>query len=155
VKIELLERPEVRVACVHHTMQDGDSRARWWRGQVAPWLAHQGLLDCPRYGVTRDGRCLISAEPCRYDACVALPVGLRVSDAAETTIPGGHYAVTYFKGRPEELTDAWRAFIAEVVRHGIRWDEARFPHEHHPRGAFYDPKSGVFHCELCLPVKPE
>ena len=28
----------------------------------------------------------------------------------------------------------------------------RHPFEHYPRGAFFDAKTGVFACELCLPI---
>jgi AraC family transcriptional regulator len=152
VRIDIVERAAVRVACRRHT-GDEASRARFWRGTMTPWLADHGLLDCPRYGVTLDDPRRTAPQECRYDACVALPIGLGIPEAVEMTIPGGSYAITRFKGRAEELGAAWEEFMAELSRHeGIHVDAARHAYEHHPRGSFHDPRSGMFCCELCLPV---
>ena len=92
-------------------------------------------------------------EKCRYDACVELPRGLTLPDAGETTIPGGRYAVTHFKGTGAEIGAAWGAFVgAALADPANRLDPARHPFEHYPRGACFDVKTGVFSCELCLPL---
>ena len=84
---------------------------------------------------------------------VELPPGLTLPDAAEVTLRGGRYAVTYFKGSAAEIRPAWDAFIAEVLAHpSSRIDDSRPPFEHLPRGALFDVRTGVFACELCLPV---
>ena len=80
-----------------------------------------------------------------------MPQGLRLPDAEETTIPGGRYAVTHFKGIGAEIGAAWSAFgEACYAAHAV--DLQRLPFEHYPRGASLDPKTGVFACELCIPV---
>ena len=76
----------------------GEPLSRFWRSQVWPWLAEHGLLDCPRFGVSLDDPSRTPPEKCRYDACVELPSGLTLPDTPETTIAGGRYAVTHFKG---------------------------------------------------------
>jgi AraC family transcriptional regulator len=143
MRIDVVERPAVRVACMRYSGDFGAPLGRFWRGTVAPWLADHGLVDCPRYGVTLD--------PCRYDACVQLPPGLSLPDAAEITIQGGRYAITHFKGSGTHIGAAWSAFMRECEPN-YRRDESRPPFEHYPRGWHYDARTGIFACELCLPV---
>ena len=54
MRIDVVERPAVRVAYLRYTGPFGDPLGRFWRSTVAPWLADHGLVDCPRYGVTLD-----------------------------------------------------------------------------------------------------
>jgi len=151
MKIEIVERSPVRVAYLRYTGPFGEPLGRFWRNTVAPWLADHGLVDCPRYGVALDNPMQTPAERCRYDACVELPAGLTLPDAAEATIAGGRYAVTHFKGPGSAIGAAWAAFVGETLT-TQRMDESRLPFEHYPRGAAYDARTGVFACELCLPV---
>ncbi len=153
MRIDVVERPAVRVAYLRYTGPFGDPLGRFWRNTVAPWLDDHGLVVCPRYGVTLDNVMSTLPEQCRYDACVELPPGLSSPDAEETTIPGGRYAITHFKGSGAEIGAAWGAFIGEFLANPARRiDEARLPFEHYPRGALYDARTGTFACELCLPV---
>jgi len=153
MKIDIVERLPVRVAYLRYTGPLGEPLGRFWRNTVAPWLADHGLVDCPRYGVLVDDPMQTPPEKCRYDAAVELPPGLSLPDAEEVSLRGGRYAVTYFKGSAAEIGPAWQAFIAEVLAHpSSRVDDSRPPLEHLPRGASFDVRSGVFACELCLPV---
>jgi len=153
VKIEIAERQPVKVAYLRYIGPAGVGIGRFWRATVAPWLADHGLLDCPRYGVALDNPMNMPPEKCRYDACVELPRGLTLPDIAEATIAGGRYAVTYFKGTSAEIGAAWSAFAAAVLAdRAHRADSQRHPYEHYPRGASFDVRTGVFSCELCLPL---
>lgn len=153
MKIDIAERSAVRVAYLRYTGPVGDRLGRFWRGAVAPWLADHGLVDCPRFGVTLDDPMTTPPDQCRYDACVELPAGVSLPDAGETTIPGGRYAITRFKGRGADIGAAWGAFITEFQADPAhRIDESRPPFEHYPRGAYFDPRTGTLACELCLPV---
>jgi len=153
VKIEIIERQPVKVAYLRYTGPFGEPLGRFWRNTVAPWLADHGLIDCPRYGVALDNPMHTPPEKCRYDACVELPRGLTLPDAEETTLPGGRYAVTRFKGTGAEIGPAWGAFVGATMADAAhRMDLQRNPYEHYPRGASYDPKTGIFACELCLPL---
>jgi AraC family transcriptional regulator len=138
---------------MRYTGPFGPPLTTFWRSKVGPWLAEHGLLDCPRYGVTLDDPSRTPPERCRYDACVALPQGLSLPESPEATISGGQYAVTCFKGTGAEIGAAWgeflRAFQADPSR---RIDHQRCPVEHYPRGAYVDSRTGVFTCELWLPV---
>jgi len=153
VKIRIAERAPVKVAYLRYTGPTGEPIGRFWRATVTPWLADHGLLDCPRYGVSLDDPRETPAEKCRYDACVELPRGLAIPDAETTTIAGGRYALTHFKGTGAEIGPAWGAFTAATLADASnKLDDRRHPFEHYPRGAIFDSKTGVFACELCLPL---
>jgi AraC family transcriptional regulator len=152
VKIDVVQRAPVRVAYLRYTGPYGEPLGRFWRGTVSGWLAEHGLLDCPRYGVSLDDLRTTPPERCRYDACVALPDGLTVPDAAETTLPGGRYAVAPFKGTSAGIGAAWGAFVAGCAARALVGDMSRHAFEHYPRGASFDTRTGVFACELCMPL---
>ena len=144
MKIDIVERQPVRVAYLRHTGNAGEPFARFWRRTVSPWLADHGLVDCPRYGVIADQE---------YGAGIELPRGMTLPDVPETTLAGGRYAVMYFKGTGDEVAAAWRTLSAQLAgAAGIHVDRTRPALEHMPRGAFHDMRTGVFACELCLPV---
>ena len=152
MNIEVIERQPVSVACLRYKGPFGEQLGRFWRNTVAPWLADHGLLDCPRYGVTIDDPVFTAQEDCRYEACVELPAGLKLPGASHTMLPGGRYAVTRFKGTGAEIGVAWGGFSAECAARGLQWDSVRPPFEHYPRGAYFDQKTGVFSCELFIPI---
>ena len=149
----MIERLPVKVAFRRYTGPAGEPLGRFWRVTVAPWLADHGLLDCPRYGVMLDDPGRTPPQDCRYDACVELPDGLTLPEAGETLIAGGRYAVTHFTGVAAEVGPAWDSFArAALADAAHRLDSNRQSVEHYPRGAFYNARTGVFACELCLPL---
>lgn len=155
MKIQILERQAVKVAYWRYTGPAGQPIGRFWRAIVVPQLADHGLLDCPRYGVAVDNPMNTAPEKCRYDACVELPRGLEISGVEQTTIPGGRYAVAHFKGTSAEIGAAWDEFIGTALSsHADSMDSGRPAFECYPRGACFDPKTGIFACELCLPLSP-
>ena len=154
MRIDVTDRQPVRVAYQRYTGPFGEPLGRFWRVQVAPWLADHGLVDCPRYGVTLDDPERTPPEKCRYDACVELPPGLSLPDAPETTLAGRRYAITHFKGTGADIGSAWGDFLRECCADSTRrLDPSRHPFEHYPRGAYFDVRTGVFACELCLPLQ--
>jgi AraC family transcriptional regulator len=152
VNIDIVERAPARVAYLRYTGPLGEPLGRFWRATVAPWLADHDLIDCPRYGVALDDPARTPPENFRYDACVELPRGLTLPDAEQTTIPGGRYAVTCFKGTGAQIGPAWDEFLAAIAARGLTPDGARAPFEHYPRGATWDHRTGAFGCELCVPL---
>jgi AraC family transcriptional regulator len=152
VNIDIVERAPARVAYLRYVGPLGEPLGRFWRGTVSPWLANHDLTDCPRYGVSIDDPTRTPPEDCRYDACVELPPGLTLPGAAQSTVAGGRYAVTRFRGTSAQIGTGWTAFFSRVVAVGTRRDPARPLFEHYPRGAPYDHRTGEFMCELCIPV---
>ena len=152
MKIAIVERQPVTVACMRYTGPAGEGIGRFWRVTVTPWLADLGLLDCPRYGVIHDNPLNAPPGNFRYDACVEPPPGLHVPGAAQATIAGGRYALMPFKGTSAAIGAAWDAFVAAAMTGGFKYLSDRPPFERYPRGAFFDPKTGAFACELHLPL---
>ena len=152
MNIDIVERAPARVAYLRYTGPFGEPLARFWRYTVTPWLAELGLVDCPRYGVALDDPSTTPPGECRYHACVELSAGLTLPDASLAAIPGGRYAITFFKGTGAQIGAAWGAFVAEFAARELHPDPGRMPFEHYPRGASYDQRTGAFACELCIPV---
>ena len=151
--LRIVERPAVNVVCRHYTGPLGEPLNRFWRQTVNPWLADLGLLDCPRYGVTLDNPNITPPDRCRYDACIELPPGLVLEAVDRATIAGGRYAVTPYRGNAADIGAAWDNMYGALFASGAwRLDASRHSFEHYPRGAAYDARSGVFTCELCLPL---
>jgi AraC family transcriptional regulator len=72
----------------------------------------------------------------------------------KTAIPGGTYAVGKFKGNDQEVGEAWNWLLRDwLSQSGMQLDSRPF-FEHYPTGAGYDPKTGAFGCEICIPVAP-
>ena len=153
MKIDVIDRLPVEVARLRYTGPFGEPISKFWRTTVTPWLMQHELRDCPRYGVSLDNPRDTSPEKCRYDACVENTRGLTLDGAEPGTIAGGRYAVTNFKGSGSTIGDAWGALIGEAMANpSWRIDPERPPFEHYPRGAAVDAKTGVFSCQLFLPL---
>ena len=153
--VKLIDRPAVDVAYLRHLGPYGDALGQFWQKFVYPWLAANGLQDRPRYGISHDDPGVTAAAKCRYDACVEVPAGVVLSgDAFRTTLPGGRYASLPFKGTALEVGDAWSALLRDwLPSSGLQLD-ARPCFERYPIGSTFDPNTGVFDCEICIPVVP-
>lgn len=152
MNIATIDRATIRVAARRYVGPFGEPLGKFWRNVVTPWLADNGLVDCPRYGVPLDDPGTTTPEQCRYDCCIELPAGLGVAGASDREIAGGKYAVTPFKGTGAQIGAAWDEFVSGCVAQGLKQDTSRPAFEHYPRGAAIDQKTGVFACELCLPL---
>ena len=152
MNIDIVERAPARVVYLRYTGPLGEPLGLFWRRTVAPWLADHDLTDCPRYGVSVDDPTKTPPDQCRYDACVELPPGLTLPDLEQTSVAGGRYAVTCFRGTAAQVGASWTAFFKRAITDGHVRDTARPLVEHFPRGATYDHRTGAFVCELCLPL---
>jgi AraC family transcriptional regulator len=155
MNVTLVDRPPVEVAYYRYTGPYGPAVGQFWFEQVAPWMAANGLMGQVRYGVSHDDPGITDADKCRYDACVELAPGTVVSGQPHrTTLAGGRYACTRFEGTVDTINDAWRHLLRGwLPQSGLQLDARPFL-EHYPVDATYDPDTGVFDCELCIPVSP-
>ena len=155
MKVKVLDRQPATVAYLRHVGPYGAPISRFWQETVYPWLAARELLGLPRYGISHDDPGITPPEKCRYDACVEVPPKFVPSGKAlKTTIPGGNYAVLGFKGTVGQIPAAWTALLRDwLPLSGLQLD-ARPSFEYYSREATYDPKTGVFECEICIPVAP-
>ena len=155
MNVQLIDRQPVTVAYLRNVGPYGEPLSLFWRETVYPWLAANRLLDHARYGISHDDPSITAPQKCRYDACVEVPPQFVISGKAlKTTIPGGKYATLVFKGTAQQIPGVWAALLRNwLPSSGLQLD-ARPAFEHYPRGSTYDARTGVFDCEICIPVTP-
>ena len=155
MQVHLIDRKPTLVAYLRNTGPYGEPIAWFWQERAYPWLASNDLLGQARYGISLDDPALIAPAQCRYDACAEISSGAKLPASVLTqTIPGGRYANYQFRGTASEVALAWDRMLRDwLPASGLQLD-ARPCFEHYPRDASYDPDSGVFGCEICIPVAP-
>jgi AraC family transcriptional regulator len=151
--VTLVDRQPTTVAYLRHLGPYGMPIADFWQNTVYPWMVTNNLLGQPRYGVSHDDPAITEPGRLRYDACVEVPEGfVGAGNHQMTTIPGGKYAVTHFQGATASIGDAWAALLRDwLPASGMQLDSRPF-FEYYPRDSTYDPKTGEFTCDLCIPV---
>ena len=155
MKVTLIARDPVRVAYLRHFGPYGQPLSAFWQEVVFPWLVTNDLLGRPRYGISYDDPSITAADKCRYDACVELPANFVANGGAMvTTIPGGKYAASRFRGNAGEVGEAWSALLRDwLPASGLQLD-ARPCFEYYPTDADCDAASGAFSCDIVIPVAP-
>ncbi len=155
MNVKLVDRQPATVAYLRHLGPYGEPISQFWQKTVYPWLVTNDLLGQPRYGISHDDPSITAPEQCRYDGGAEVPPQFAPSgNAFKTIIPGGRYAVLSFKGAVPEVGEAWSALLRDwLPSSGLQLD-ARPCFEYYPKGSTYDPESGVFECEICIPVVP-
>ncbi|AXA89792.1 GyrI-like domain-containing protein [Massilia sp. YMA4] len=153
IEVSIVERNPVHVAYLRKTGPYGPELGRFWGEVVYPWMATNNLLGLPRYGICLDDPTVTAPEQCRYDAAVEVPPERLLSgNPMRTVVPGGQYAVHRFRGPVEQVAGAWLALTRDwLPASGLQLDARPFV-EHYPPDAAYDPATGVFEAELCMPV---
>jgi AraC family transcriptional regulator len=146
-------RPAVRIAYLRYQGRFGVPVGQFWGEKVYPWMASNGLLGAPRYGVSHDDPQVTNQDKCRYDAGVEVGVDFVASQGAQiTTLSGGLYACTPFKGTSIEIPHAWERILREWLPASGYQLDARPCFEYYPTDGEYDEKTGAFSCELCIPI---
>src|SRR5258708_10289616 len=155
IKVSVVERSPTVIAYLRHHGPYGKPISLVWQNTVYPWMVANDLLACPRYGISHDDPEVTDPEKCRYDAGVDVPNDFVPSvGSVKTTIPGCKSAVLKFKGTVAEIGASWSALLRDwLPSSGLQLD-ARPAFEYYPRGSSYDPKTGVFDCEICIPIAP-
>ena len=125
MQVTIIDLPPASVACQRHIGPYGPAIGAFWRDTVAPWMQSHGLSDATCYGIGHDDPSITPPDKCRYDACVALPDGFQAAGRASiTTLPGGRYAVTQFKGPSSAIAEAWTRMMREwLPSSGLQWEE--------------------------------
>jgi AraC family transcriptional regulator len=155
MKVQIIERKPTPIAYLRHVGPYGQPISAFWQTQVYPWMAANGLIGQPRYGISHDDPSVTAPDQCRYDAgCEILANVPARGDAHRTTIPGGQYAALSFKGVVVDFEPAWNALLRDwLPSSGLQLD-SRPMFECYPAGSSYDPSTGVLECQLCVPVMP-
>jgi len=155
MNITLIDRQPVTIAYMRHTGPYGEPVSRFWHEVFFPWMQLHGLQGRPFYGMGQDDPSITAPEQCRYDAGVEVPEGFQPgANAYLTTIPGGRYASLAFKGSVADVGAAWDVLLRDwLPASGLRFD-ARPCFEYYGPDASFDPATGVFTCDICIPVVP-
>ncbi len=155
MNVKVIDRKPVTVAYLRYFGPYGDPVSRFWQETAYPWMVTHDLLGKPRYGISHDDPSITTEKKCRYDACVEIaPDSAPPGKALNTVIPGGKYASLYFKGTIPEIGAAWSAILRDwLPSSGLQLD-TRPCFEYYPTGSSFDPKTGVFDCQICIPVVP-
>ena len=151
--VKLIDRRPTFVAYLRYVGPYGRAVSAFWQQTVYPWMKANGLLGCPRAGISHDDPAITAPERCRYDAAVEVPEGFVGSgNYLTTTLPGGRYAVMRFRGREDEIGAAWASLLRDwLPSSGLQLDARPF-FEYYPVDATYDPRTGIFECDISVPV---
>jgi AraC family transcriptional regulator len=155
MKVTIVDRQPTSVAYLRHLGPYGKPISDFWMQVVDPWMQTNALYGRPRYGISHDDPGITSPEKLRYDAAVEVPPDfVGAGKHQKTVIPGGKYAVAKFTGSGGEVGDAWAWLLRDwLPASGMQLDSRPF-FEHYPIDATYDPQTGAFDCEICIPVSP-
>lgn len=155
MKVTIIDRPPVHIAYLRHTGPYDARIGRFWMKNVAPWMATNNLYGRDRFGVGLDDPTVTAPAKCRYDAGVVSGENEMLSgDPGRKVIPGGRYAALAFHGTGAEIGEAWEALLRNwLPTSGLQLDSRPF-FEHYPGDGLYDPKTGRFTCNICVPVAP-
>lgn len=155
MKVKVIERKPVKVTYLRHVGPYGQPLSEFWQRTVYPWMAANDQLGQPRYGISLDDPTITAGDKCRYDAGVEVRGKISVpGNSQTTTIPGGQYAVTAFRGTVDLIGGVWEAMLREwLPGSGMQLDARPFV-EYYAADASFDPKTGVFTCDISIPVAP-
>jgi AraC family transcriptional regulator len=154
MNIEIETFPDVRVAYMRHLGPYGDPGiGRMWQ-RFGAWCQATGHWGRETFGLSPDSPDITAPEKCRYDACVAVDAAFRPEgEIGVQTIAGGLYACTPFTGNAEQIHAAWMRVYSEwLPDSGFQADD-RPAVECYGAELKFDPGTGVFACELRLPVR--
>jgi AraC family transcriptional regulator len=155
MKVTIVDREPATVAYLRHVGPYGKPISDFWMNEVAPWMETNGLMGRPRYGISHDDPGISAPEKLRYDAAVEVPADFTGTGGYQkTVIPGGKYAVGKFKGDERKVGEAWTWILRDWLSQSGMQLDSRPCFEHYPKDASYDPETGAFECEICIPVTP-
>jgi AraC family transcriptional regulator len=154
-QVTLADRPAVPIAYLRHVGPYGDAVGQFWQQQFHPWRAQHGLQNQPCYGIGHDDPHITAPEQCRYDACTEYPADFVLPrHMLTTTLPAGRHAVMPFEGTPATIGDAWQYLLRDWLP-SSGYQIANGPcFEHYTAQAKVDVNTGVFSCDLCIPLVP-
>jgi AraC family transcriptional regulator len=116
-------------------------------------MVTNNLVGLPRYGISPDSPSITPPEKWRYDACVKVaPEFVGAGKHLKTTIPGGKYATTTFKGTDAEIEAARESLVRDWLPDSGMQLDSRPIFEYYPADAKYDSDTGVFECDICIRV---
>lgn len=153
MNVRLIDRQPTNVAYLRHIGPYGQPLSEFWEQTYYPWAVTNNLIGRPRYGIGHDDPGVTATEKLRYDAAVEVPPHFVGAGKYMTTvIPGGKYAAAGFRGTGADIGPAWESLLRDWLPSSGMQLDGRPLFEYYSSEAAYDPDTGVFECELCIPV---
>ena len=138
------------VAYVRRTGPYGGGNAETMQALKA-WAPSNDLMkgSAVLFGIAWDDPAATPPKECRYDACIALPVGFApTGDGIKTgELPGGKYAVFTLPHTAEAVAEAWGQVFSVLAAQGLAPDPQRPILERYPQALV-----AAHRCQLCVPV---
>jgi AraC family transcriptional regulator len=125
--------------------------------EFARWAKAHDLWndDALLVGVARDNPMITDPERLRYDAGIVVPEGFVPSGRVNVThLPGGKCAILTFRGAAREIERGWQDFFGSWLPGSGYQPDDRPCFELYRTTETVDPATGVFTCELGIPVRP-
>jgi AraC family transcriptional regulator len=155
MNVQVIDRQAVQVAALRHVGPYGPGVAQFWQQRFYPFLVQHGLLGRPIYGISHDDPNIADPQKCRYDACVEVAADFGLpAGAHRTEIPGGRYATMAFVGTSGQVNDAWQSLMRDWLPDSGYQLDGRPTFEYYPPDASFDEATGVFSCEIVIPLAP-
>lgn len=155
VTIEKL--PSFHVAYSRHIGAYDSKLIDFWE-KFWEWAGARDLVnkDSIWLGISHDDPKVTPAEKCRYDACIVVPESFKAERGITLQdITGGKYAVYKFKGTNAEIIRDWTNLYSKwLPDSGFVPDERPCFELYRGESSYDDCEKGIFHCDLCIPVKP-
>jgi AraC family transcriptional regulator len=155
--VSLLTLPAYRVAYMRNVGlygAGGGIPALWER--LAKWATARDLWTADRVcvGISYDDPTVTDPAKCRYDAGIVVADSFPADGQVNiTTIPAGKFAAAHFRGHAHEIGRAWQDLCGWLPGSGFQ--PADGPSFELYRGeAAVNASTGIFTCDVCLPVKP-
>lgn len=156
MKVDLKRLPAWRVAYLRHVGPYGSPGIeRMWE-RFKGWALHNGLQEGGLFvGVSHDSADIAMPAVCRYDACVTVDTMFRPrQDVGVQETPGGLHACTRFLGSSHDIYEAWLRFYSQWLPDSGYQPDDKPCIEVYGADVAVDPGTGVFSCDLCLPIRP-
>lgn len=154
--VEIRSLPAVRVAYLRHQGPYGHAGIGGLWQRLAREQARWAVDAAPRerFGIGHDSPTLTAAPLCRYDACIAIAEDFQPrGDFGVQEIPAGRWACTAFRGKAEEIVQAWLDLFARWLPASNWQPDDRPAVEALGARPDFNPATGIFSCELRLPVR--
>ena len=158
LKVEVKQLPSMHVAYLRHVgpFQNNPGLFERLFGRLCAWAGPRGLLGpgTQFLSIYHDNPEVTEAQKLRLDVAITVEENTRVDgEIGKQALPGGMYAVTRVRIRPDQFGDAWDSLMGGWFPSSGYQPDERPCFEIALNDPAKDPE-GMHEVEICEPVKP-
>jgi AraC family transcriptional regulator len=158
IHVEVKQLPSMSVAYLRHVgpFQNNPGLFAGLFGRICAWGGARGLLGpgTQFLSIYHDNPEVTEAQKLRLDVAITVPEDTKVDgEVCRQVLPGGMYAVTRVRIRPEQYGEAWDALMGGWFPSSGYQPDERPCFEISLNDPAKDPE-GMHEVEICEPVKP-